>query len=192
MTSKQSYKWDPWPPKPIKSAWDSPGVYALVATKKGYSTLLGKKSRILYIGEAGNLYTRLRSRKEDDRPNHHFLGYWTAAKGNHHLPRELKKVLSKLNKIFDADTYGWKLDKTTEKENPWNNGKHMAPRKLLEEWLLIKHLFEFGQFPPLNAKVTSIKAIATYWNSWWGKCEKEPSKWRLPDVKECWKQMMDL
>lgn len=162
---------------------EEPGVYVLVAGKP-LRKLGGKKDStgILYIGSTNNLLRRWPWRKKHEAYAHHLLGYIAQPNGSSEStltirlpkpptssePGDLQhKVVFRNARLFFC-----KCGKVGEKIlHP--QGKPGASRdsnwSRLEELLLIKHFFTFGQYPPFNAKSPSIKSIHDHWDweVWW-------------------------
>ncbi len=204
----QAYKWEPWPEAAEKSEagnmlkeWNVPGVYALVAARREFQTVLSEGSRILYIGETEDLRQRIGTRVKGKR-SHSVLWYLDDAMAvETEMPKELRRLLSEIESTYVPKVYA--LNLVSDPPNAWNNGKHKSVNKMLEEVLLIQHLFTFGQFPPLNAMTRSIMSIYAYWTpSWWQDFWKNPQNWESRDkkkeklpkgfVEKCWKELNGL
>lgn len=194
----QKYKWEPWPDSVNNlEEWNVPGVYALVATKGAYKTILRGGSRVLYIGEAKDLSQRI-GRWVKGKRSHSVLWYLDDAKEvETEMPKELRRLLSEIESTYVPKVYALNLE--SDPRNDWNKGEHKPVHKMLEEVLLIQHFFTFGQFPPLNAMTHSIMSIYAYWTTdWWQDFWKSPENWKsrnerkLPKgvVENCWKELL--
>lgn len=191
MADNVNYEWEPWPDDAKKSDWGSPGVYALVATRKGYPTVLDKKSRVLYIGETGSLYDRLHIRR-DKKANHHLLWYLNVAveDGKSKTASRLNDTLKQVGDMYDWKVFACKFGKGKIRYHDEKGRKETkAATEMLEELLLINHFFEYGQFPPFNTRARSIKSIAEYWTTT-KQCEWWESYWNDWKVEKCWKGLL--
>lgn len=186
------YKWELWQGSASEhESWEVPGVYALVAAKEKYPTVLGRGSRVLYLGEAKRLNQRIGTRVKGKR-SHSILWYLDDAKCDKtEMPLELNGLLKKIDNKYCPIVYAYNL--VADPPNRWNNGEHKPVNKLFEEVLLIQHFFAFGQFPPLNAMSRSIMSIYAFWTEyWWRDFWKSPENWKLPKgvVEKCWKELL--
>lgn len=160
------------------------GVYVLVGTGP-LTKLNGSKDRagLLYVGECSSLRDRLKLRGEGEYAgtfNHHLL-YYVLGKAAH--AQELGPIELPIGPGM-AD-----VREATHLGEPRIFFAPTPNHRELEQLLLIKHFFEFGQFPPFNAHCPSIKSIYDHWEKRPGKKPGWRELWKKLKVDDAWKQL---
>lgn len=142
-----------------------PGIYALVAGTSIRKLKHCDDAGILYFGGSDNLHKRLRKTSEDVF-DHSSLGWtlsWDEPAGEIGLrPIELPNgTVNKSNPKFPA--FSKVDDPDLSQPALWVLPTPREKWKDLEKMLLMKHFFEFGQYPPFNADCPSIKSMYVHW-----------------------------
>lgn len=169
--ASEDFQWHHW----SRGVGDVSGVYALIKNPP----VIPGRSRILYIGSSTVLNSRHRLRVDDasEKIDHHLLWYIADAapddfgEVNVALPAlGIPKGESAATHLEGTACVHYQLTPGNDIEYEWN-GKRSKPKcSMIEELLLIRHFFEYGCYPPFNAKNPSIRSITDWWNeNWWQK-----------------------
>lgn len=172
------------------------GVYALVAGTEIRKLKDHDAAGILYFGGSDDLHDRLRKTGED-LFSHSVLWYVLSSEGHSPLrPVELPDGTvnqehpkwphySRVDdpKLSQPGLWVLPIPESSEgDEISWKN---------LEKLLLIKHFFQFGQYPPFNADCPSIKSIYDHWENLPGNKPGWGELWKAVRVDEAWDDLVN-